>query len=121
MKRDQEKISDPLDIRCQLLLCCRPHFSPPQHLRSQRLRLNGGHGLGARFSEFHDAPDSGVYFLQEDYGIGLPTGSQLRKPLNSALLRLKSSGHYETIYKKNGLDQANSKLNPTMEVKVLSL
>jgi hypothetical protein len=100
MHRDQKKISDPMDDRCQLLVCCRPFFPPPRHLRSQRLRLNGGHGLGAKFSEFHDAPDSGVYFLQENHGIALPTGSQLRKPLNSALLRLKSAGRYETIYKK---------------------
>jgi polar amino acid transport system substrate-binding protein len=42
----------------------------------------------------------GPIFQEEDYGIALPAGSPLRKPINSALLRLQSSGRYDTIYKK---------------------
>ena len=40
----------------------------------------------------------GSTFQEEDYGIALPTGSPLRKPINSALLRLQSSRRYDTIY-----------------------
>jgi len=42
----------------------------------------------------------GPVFLDEDYGIALPTESPLRKPINTALLRLHSSGRYDSIYKK---------------------
>jgi polar amino acid transport system substrate-binding protein len=42
----------------------------------------------------------GPIFQEEDYGIALPTGSPLREPINTALLRLHSSGRYTTIYKK---------------------
>lgn len=42
----------------------------------------------------------GPIFQEEDYGIALPTGSPLRKPINTALLRLHSSGRYDAIYKK---------------------
>jgi polar amino acid transport system substrate-binding protein len=40
----------------------------------------------------------GPIFQEENYGIALPTGSPLRKPINSALLRLQSSGRYDAIY-----------------------
>jgi polar amino acid transport system substrate-binding protein len=42
----------------------------------------------------------GTIFQEENYGIALPPGSPLRKPINSALLRLQSSGRYDTIYEK---------------------
>jgi len=42
----------------------------------------------------------GPIFREEDYGIALPAGSPLRKAINSALLRLQSSGRYDTIYKR---------------------
>jgi polar amino acid transport system substrate-binding protein len=42
----------------------------------------------------------GPIFQEENYGIALPAGSPLRKPINTALLRLQSSGRYDTIYKK---------------------
>ena len=42
----------------------------------------------------------GPIFQVEVYGIALPAGSPLRKPINSALLRLQSSGRYDTIYRK---------------------
>ena len=42
----------------------------------------------------------GPVFQEEDYSIALTTGSPLRKPINSVLLRLKSSGRYDKIYEK---------------------
>ncbi|MFM8320478.1 MAG: transporter substrate-binding domain-containing protein [Chloroflexota bacterium] len=42
----------------------------------------------------------GPVFQEEDYGIALPTGSSLREPINTALLRLHSSGKYDALYKK---------------------
>ncbi|MEM8572732.1 MAG: transporter substrate-binding domain-containing protein [Pseudomonadota bacterium] len=36
-------------------------------------------------------------FRPEDYGIALPQGSDLREPINRALLRLAESGRYEEI------------------------
>lgn len=42
----------------------------------------------------------GPIFQEENYGIALSADSPLRKPINSALLRLQSSGRYDTIYKK---------------------
>ena len=43
---------------------------------------------------------TGPIFKEETYGIALPTGSPLRKPINEALLRLKQDGTYEEIYNK---------------------
>ena len=40
----------------------------------------------------------GPIFQEENYGIALPSGSPYREPLNSALLRLQSSGRYDAIY-----------------------
>jgi len=42
----------------------------------------------------------GPIFKEETYGIALPTGSPLRKPINEALLRLKQDGSYEELYNK---------------------
>jgi polar amino acid transport system substrate-binding protein len=42
----------------------------------------------------------GTIFKEETYGIALPTGSPLRKPINEALLKLKQDGSYEELYNK---------------------
>lgn len=42
----------------------------------------------------------GPIFRKEDYGIVLPQGSDLRKPVNSALLKMRENGTYEALYKK---------------------
>ncbi len=42
----------------------------------------------------------GDVFKKEDYGIVFPRGSQWRKPVNEALLRLRENGTYQTIYDK---------------------
>ena len=42
----------------------------------------------------------GTIYQEENYGIALPIGSPLRKPVNSALLRLRNSGRYDEIYEK---------------------
>jgi polar amino acid transport system substrate-binding protein len=42
----------------------------------------------------------GQIYQEEDYAIALPTGSPLRKQINLALLRLKSSGRYDKTYEK---------------------
>lgn len=42
----------------------------------------------------------GPIFNDESYGIALPSNSELREPINRALLRLKHSGRYDTIYRK---------------------
>lgn len=39
-------------------------------------------------------------FRPEDYGIALPQGSELREPINRALLRLTESGQYADIRRK---------------------
>lgn len=39
-------------------------------------------------------------FQQEYYGVALPTGSPLRKPINEALLRLRADGTYDQLYEK---------------------
>jgi polar amino acid transport system substrate-binding protein len=43
---------------------------------------------------------AGPIFKEETYGIALPTGSPLRKPINEALLTLKQDGSYEELYNK---------------------
>lgn len=43
---------------------------------------------------------AGPVFRPEAYGILFPTGSPLRKPVNAALLRLKESGEYRSLYLK---------------------
>ena len=43
---------------------------------------------------------AGSIFKEETYGIALPTGSPLRKPINESLLRLKQDGTYEEFYNK---------------------
>ena len=40
----------------------------------------------------------GTVFQREDYGIALPTGSPLRKPVNSALLEMRADGTYDRMY-----------------------
>ncbi len=40
----------------------------------------------------------GNVFQREDYGIALPTGSALRKPVNSTLLEMRADGTYDRIY-----------------------
>jgi polar amino acid transport system substrate-binding protein len=42
----------------------------------------------------------GPIFLEETYGIALPTGSQLRKPIDESILRLMRNGTYNALYKK---------------------
>jgi polar amino acid transport system substrate-binding protein len=43
---------------------------------------------------------AGPVFEDESYGIALPTGSKLRKPLNESLLRLQQNGAYNAIYER---------------------
>jgi polar amino acid transport system substrate-binding protein len=43
---------------------------------------------------------AGPVFEDESYGIALPTGSKLRKPLNESLLRLQQNGVYSAIYER---------------------
>jgi polar amino acid transport system substrate-binding protein len=40
----------------------------------------------------------GGVFQREDYGIALPTGSTLRKPVNETLLALRADGTYDRLY-----------------------
>jgi polar amino acid transport system substrate-binding protein len=40
----------------------------------------------------------GAIFKEETYGIALPAGSPLRKPINEALLQLKQDGVYDELY-----------------------
>jgi len=40
----------------------------------------------------------GNVFQREDYGIAMPTGSTLRKPINETLLEMRSDGAYTRIY-----------------------
>lgn len=42
----------------------------------------------------------GPLFNKEDYGIVLPTGSRMRKPINRALLTLQENGEYQVLYDK---------------------
>jgi polar amino acid transport system substrate-binding protein len=42
----------------------------------------------------------GPIFRREDYGILFPQGSDLRKPVNSALLKLRENGAYDALYAK---------------------
>jgi polar amino acid transport system substrate-binding protein len=42
----------------------------------------------------------GPVFRKENYGIAFPTGSQWRRPVNYALLKLKENGTYDRIYDK---------------------
>ena len=63
-----------------------------------------------RFYASHEGEGSvrvvGPRFGDEDYGILLPPGSTLRKPINAALLRLRENGTYRTIYRTwFGLDR----------------
>ena len=39
-------------------------------------------------------------FRPENYGIALPSGSDLREPINVALLRLRESGAYDDIARR---------------------
>lgn len=41
---------------------------------------------------------AGSVFQREDYGIAMPTGSALRKPINESLLVMLSDGSYDRIY-----------------------
>ncbi len=47
-----------------------------------------------------DAALAGPVFLRENYGIVLPSGSDLAEPLNQSLLRLRENGTYDEIYRK---------------------
>jgi ABC-type amino acid transport substrate-binding protein len=40
----------------------------------------------------------GNVFQREDYGIAMPTGSTLRKPINETLLEMRSDGAYTRIF-----------------------
>jgi len=42
----------------------------------------------------------GNVFLPENYGIALPVGSDLKEPINRALLKLRENGAYEQIRRK---------------------
>ena len=42
----------------------------------------------------------GPIFKKEDYGILFPQASELRKPVNSALLKLRENGTFDTLYAK---------------------
>jgi len=37
-------------------------------------------------------------FAHEDYGIAFPTGSALRKKVNTTLLEMRADGSYDRIY-----------------------
>ena len=50
---------------------------------------------GARFGQL-----SGPTFQHENYGIALPSGSELVEPINQALLELREDGTYAQIYRK---------------------
>ena len=50
---------------------------------------------GARFGQF-----AGPTFQHENYGIALPSGSELVEPINQALLELREDGTYAQIYRK---------------------
>jgi polar amino acid transport system substrate-binding protein len=43
---------------------------------------------------------TGGIFRKEQYGIALPTGSELREDINNSLLRLEQNGVYQRIYDK---------------------
>ncbi len=43
---------------------------------------------------------AGPVFRKESYGVLLPSGSRLRKPINAALLALQESGAYRAVYVK---------------------
>ena len=42
----------------------------------------------------------GPVFKKEAYGILLPQGSELRKPVNAALLKMRESGTYDALYRR---------------------
>lgn len=42
----------------------------------------------------------GELFARQSYGIGLQSGSDLREQVNQAVLRLRETGIYDTIYRK---------------------
>jgi polar amino acid transport system substrate-binding protein len=42
----------------------------------------------------------GPMFERQSYGIALPTGSELREPVNKALLKLRETGVYGDLYEK---------------------
>jgi polar amino acid transport system substrate-binding protein len=42
----------------------------------------------------------GPIFKRENYGIVFPRGSELRKPVNEALLKLRENGAYDALYAK---------------------
>jgi polar amino acid transport system substrate-binding protein len=50
---------------------------------------------------------AGSLFHRENYGILFPQGSDLRKPVNEALLRLRENGLYEALYNKWFLTGSN--------------
>jgi polar amino acid transport system substrate-binding protein len=50
---------------------------------------------GARFGQL-----AGPTFQHENYGIALPSGSELVEPINQALLELREDGTYAQIYRK---------------------
>jgi polar amino acid transport system substrate-binding protein len=53
----------------------------------------------------------GSVFRKENYGILFPSGSQLRKPVNEALLRLRENGTYDRLYTKWFGEDTNGKKN----------
>ncbi|MBV1903119.1 MAG: transporter substrate-binding domain-containing protein, partial [Marinosulfonomonas sp.] len=47
-----------------------------------------------------DAVLAGAAFQRENYGIALPSGSDLAEPLNQSLLKLRENGSYDTLYRQ---------------------
>ena len=50
---------------------------------------------------------AGSLFHRENYGILFPQGTELRKPINEALLRLRENGLYDALYNKWFLTGSN--------------
>lgn len=48
----------------------------------------------------HEATLVGPVFLRENYGIAMPSESDLAEPLNRSLLKLRENGTYNRIYRK---------------------
>ncbi len=47
-----------------------------------------------------NAQMAGPVFMRENYGIALPSGSELAEPINQSLLKLREDGTYDRIYRK---------------------
>ncbi|MBV1868008.1 MAG: transporter substrate-binding domain-containing protein [Marinosulfonomonas sp.] len=47
-----------------------------------------------------DTQLAGAIFQRENYGIALPSGSDLAEPLNQSLLKLRENGSYDALYRE---------------------